>query len=158
DLELIQLLADQTAVILEAKALTDQSAQVRAREEATRLKDDFLSSAAHDLKTPLTAIVTQAQVMRRRAERNPGAPTDLVGLDRLLEQSHRLKTLVLELLDVSRLEQGSLVGEREDVDLTELARSLKEHERERWTRVDLDAEPGVVVLVDPPRFEQVLTN
>src|SRR5262249_38717022 len=37
DLELIQLLADQTAVILEAKALTDQSAQIRAREEATRL-------------------------------------------------------------------------------------------------------------------------
>src|SRR5207248_3331607 len=69
DLELIQLLADQAAVILESKALVDQSTIIRAREEAARLKEDFLSSAAHDLKTPLTGIVTQAQVLQRRAER-----------------------------------------------------------------------------------------
>src|SRR5207237_2488613 len=76
DLELIRLLADQSAVILESKALVDKAAQVRAREEAARLKEDFLSSAAHDLKTPLTGIVTQAQVLRRRAELDPAAPAD----------------------------------------------------------------------------------
>src|SRR5207244_12703351 len=113
DLELVQLLADQAAVILDSRALIDEAAHVAAREEAARLKEDFLSSAAHDLKTPLTGIVTQAQVLRRRVERDPTAPADRVGLDRLLDQSQRLKNLVLELLDVSRLEQGSLVGERE---------------------------------------------
>ncbi len=158
DLELIQLLADQTAVILESKALMDQSAQVRAREEAARLKEDFLSSAAHDLKTPLTGIVTQAQVLQRRAQRDPSAPADGVGLERLLAQSHRLKDLVLELLDVSRLEQGSLVGEREPIDLTELIRRLKLHEQERWKRVQLSAEGPVIAAVDPPRFEQVVNN
>src|SRR5262249_29290009 len=80
DLELIQLLADQTAVILDARSMMNQAAHIQAREEAARMKEDFLSSAAHDLKTPLTGIVTQAQVLRRRAERNPEAPTDLVGL------------------------------------------------------------------------------
>jgi signal transduction histidine kinase len=158
DLELIQLLADQAAVILESKALMDQSAQVRAREEAARLKEDFLSSAAHDLKTPLTGIVTQAQVLQRRALRDPNAPADRVGLDRLLEQSHRLKNLVLELLDVSRLEQGSLVGDREDVDVGQLAEALRRQERERWKRVAVETESGVVAPVDPPRFEQVITN
>jgi signal transduction histidine kinase len=158
DLELIQLLADQTAIILESRKLMDQATQVRAREEAARLKEDFLSSAAHDLKTPLTGIVTQAQVMKRRAERNPDAPTDLVGLDRLLGQSHRLKNLVLELLDVSRLEQGSLIGEREPVNLSDMLKDLLEHEPERWRRVDLCAEDNVVAEVDPPRFEQVATN
>jgi len=158
DLELIQLLADQAGVILESKALMDQSAQVRAREEAARLKEDFLSSAAHDLKTPLTGIVTQAQVMQRRAQRDPSAPADRVGLDRLLDQSHRLKDLVLELLDASRLEQGSLVGEREQVDLNEMIENLMLHERERWKRVKLSADGAVLASVDPPRFEQVITN
>ncbi|HEX6607691.1 MAG TPA: GAF domain-containing protein, partial [Chloroflexia bacterium] len=54
DLALVQLLADQAAVVLESRALIDEAARVRAREEVTRLKEDFLSAAAHDLKTPLT--------------------------------------------------------------------------------------------------------
>ena len=158
DLELIQLLADQAAVILENRTLLEEAAQVRAREEATRLKEDFLSSAAHDLKTPLTGIVTQAQVLRRRAERDPAAPADRVGLDRLLAQSHRLKSLVLELLDVSRLEHGSLLGQREDLDLTELVRTLAEREAARWQRVQLNADATVRAAVDPARLEQVMTN
>jgi signal transduction histidine kinase len=158
DLELIQLLADQAAVALENRALIDESARVRAREEAARLKEDFLSSAAHDLKTPLTAVVTQAQVLHRRAERDPLAPTDRVGLDRLLDQSYRLKNLVLELLDVSRLEHGGLIGERQVVDLSELVRGLAGQERARWKRVAVDAEEPVLALLDPARFEQVVTN
>jgi signal transduction histidine kinase/FtsH-binding integral membrane protein len=158
DLELIQLLADQAAVALENRELIDEAAQVRAREEATRLKEDFLSSAAHDLKTPLTGIVTQAQLLRRRAERDPSAPPDRVGLDRLLEQSHRLKNLVLELLDVSRLEHGSLVGERQEADLAGLVRSLARQEQARWKRVRVQADEPVRAAVDVPRFEQVITN
>jgi signal transduction histidine kinase len=158
DLELIQLLADQAAVALENRELIDEAAQVRAREEATRLKEDFLSSAAHDLKTPLTGIVTQAQLLRRRAERDPSAPPDRIGLDRLLEQSHRLKNLVLELLDVSRLEHGSLVGERQEVDLAGLVRSLARQDQARWQRVRVRADQPVHASVDVPRFEQVITN
>jgi len=158
DLELIQVLADQCAVILESKMLIDNSARVRAREESARLKEDFLSSAAHDLKTPLTSIVTQAQVLRRRAERDPTAPADRIGLDRLLQQSDRLKNLVLELLDVSRLEQGSLIGEREEVDLTELVNTLAQHDAVGWKRVQIETPRPVPASVDPPRFEQVVTN
>jgi signal transduction histidine kinase len=158
DLELIQLLADQAAVALENRALIDEGAHVRAREEATRLKEDFLSSAAHDLKTPLTGIVTQAQVLRRRAERDPAAPADRVGLDRLLEQSHRLKSLVLELLDVSRLEHGSLIGERREADLAAVVRGLARQNAVLWDRVQLHAEEPVLASVDVLRFEQVVAN
>ena len=158
DLELIQLLADQAAVALENRALIEEAAQVRAREEATRLKDDFLSSAAHDLKTPLTGIVTQAQLLRRRAERDPTAPPDLVGLERLLQQSHRLKALVLELLDVSRLEHGSLIGERQEIDLAGLFRAMARQHAAEWQRVRLQAEEPVIASVDVARFEQVVSN
>src|SRR5204862_6643022 len=65
DIELAKLLADQAAVILESRALIDHAARVRAREEATRLKEDFLSAAAHDLKTPLTTVDAQAEFLER---------------------------------------------------------------------------------------------
>lgn len=159
DLELLQLLADQAAVILESRTLIDAAARVRAREEATRLKDDFLSSAAHDLKTPLTGLVTQAQLLRRRAARNPDAPVDPVGLDRIVEQSLRLRDLVLELLDVSRLEHGSLLGEREVLDLAALTAQVIEHQGAQWSRVEVERDADEIPInVDGPRFEQVVTN
>src|SRR5207248_3527151 len=86
DLELVQLLADQAAVILESRALIDQAARVRAREEVARMKEDFLSAAAHDLKTPLTTLVAQAQMLERRAQRNPNAPADVVGIQKVVRE------------------------------------------------------------------------
>jgi len=158
DLALVQLLARQAAVILESRALIDEAAQVRAREEATRLKDDFLSAAAHDLKTPLTTLVAQTQLMELRAARTPQAPPDLGGIQRLVAESGRLKQLVLELLDASRVEQGQLVEVRETVDLTELVREICDrHTTERYQCL-LDAQPGIFGELDRIRVGQVVEN
>lgn len=159
DLELVQLLADQSAIVLESRGLIEEASRVRAREEAARLKEDFLSSAAHDLKTPLTGLLTQAQLLERRAQRSPNDPVDRVGLARLVQQSRRLRDLVLELLDVSRLERGTLIGEREALDLGVLLRTMIEREPD-WGRVQLDliGDAPLIVSVDLVRFEQVITN
>ncbi|HEX8968595.1 MAG TPA: ATP-binding protein, partial [Chloroflexota bacterium] len=90
--------------------------------------------------------------------RDPAAPADRVGLVRLVDQSQRLKRLVLELLDASRLEQGSLVADCEPLDLTGLCHTLARQEATRWQRVQLDAHEPVVAEVDPPRIGQVITN
>ena len=124
DLALLQLLADQAAVILESRTLLDEATRVRAREEATRLREDFLSAAAHDLKTPLTTLIGKAQLMERLALRNPSAPADLAGLQLLVREGQRLRQIVLELLDAARAEQGRLVGERAPVDLVALAEEV----------------------------------
>jgi signal transduction histidine kinase len=116
DLELLQLLADQAAVILESRKLIDQAAEVRAREEATRLKDDFLSAAAHDLKTPLTSLVGHAQLLARQASRNDGR-VEPRSLEIIQAQSARLRSLVDELLDANRVERGLLADQREPGDL-----------------------------------------
>ena len=158
DLELVQLLADQAAVILESRSLIDEAARVRAREQATRLKDDFLSAAAHDLKTPLTTLVAQAQFLERRAEQEPSAPADLGGIRRIVKEARRLSTLVTELLDASRLERGGLVGEREPVDLVELAREVTSREAYRSHRVTLRAAGPVVGEYDGRRIGQVIEN
>ncbi len=158
DLELTQLFADQAAVILESRALIDEATRVRAHEDAARLKEDFLSAAAHDLKTPLTTLVAQAQFLERRARTNPDAPADLPGIQRIVREAKRLSALVMELLDASRLEQGQLLGDREPLDLVALAREVAGREAYRTHCVTVAAENPVVGTYDPQRIAQVLEN
>lgn len=158
DLRLVQLLADQGAVILESRALIDEAARVRAREEATRLKDDFLSAAAHDLKTPLTALIASAQLLERRALRRPEAPPDLVTIRRIVGESIRLRGIVVELLDAAQTEQGQLLGRREPTDLAAIAREVAaRHTSERHQIVVEGTEP-LVGNYDAPRIMQLLDN
>lgn len=158
DLHLVGLLATQAAVILESRALIDEAARVQAHEESTRLKDDFLSAAAHDLKTPLTTMVAQAQLLQHRARRHPTAPADLAGIECLVSESQRLKRLVLELLDVSRVEQGKLVGQKESVDLVLVARQASERHTKPPHRFLLEAPEKLVDQYDGTRIAQLLDN
>jgi signal transduction histidine kinase len=158
DLVLGQLLADQAAVILESRALIDEAARVRAREEAVRLKDDFLSAAAHDLKTPLTTLLGQAQLLERRALRDPHAPADLEGIRRIIRESRRLNTLVLELLDAARLERGTLLGPREPVDLVAVAQEVCERHTSARHPCVVEAGGPVIGRWDPLRVSQVVEN
>lgn len=158
DLALIALLADQAAVILESRALIDEATRVQALEQATRLKEDFLSAAAHDLKTPLTTIITRAQLMRRRAQRDPVAPADLGSIESLLREGQRLKRLVLDLLDATRVEQGRLVGPRELMDLAIMAREVCVRHATDQHPCAVEAPGPVVSFYDPQRIEQLLDN
>ena len=157
DIELAGLLADQAAVVLESRALIDHATRVRAREEATRLKEDFLSAAAHDLKTPLTTVVAQAEFLERRATRDPNAPADLAGIRRVVRESKRLAGLVGDLLDATRLEQGRLVGEREPVDIATLAQEVCGRDAGDQT-CQVEASAPVVGVYDRRRIEQLIQN
>jgi len=158
DGELSQLLADQAAVILESRALIDHAAKVRAREEATRLKEDFLSAAAHDLKTPLTTVVAQAQFLERKAMRDPSAPSDLLGLQRIVREGQRLAALVTDLLDAARMEQGRLVSDREPVDLGALVSEVCSRQHASPHECELDVRGAIVGNYDRKRIEQLLDN
>lgn len=158
DLRLVQLLADQGAVILESRALIDEAARVRAREEATRLKDDFLSVAAHDLKTPLTTLLASAQLMERRALRRPEAPPDLGSIRRIVGESIRLRGIVVELLDAARTEQGRLIGRREPTDLTEVAREVGARHTSGRHHVAVETPGPIVGVYDRLRIAQLLDN
>ena len=158
DGELAQLLADQAAVILESRALIDHAAKVRAREEATRLKEDFLSAAAHDLKTPLTTVVAQAQFLERKAVRDPSAPSDLQGLQRIVREGQRLAALVTDLLDAARMEQGRLISDREPVDLGALVTEVVSRQDASPQPTELDVRGAIVGNYDRRRIEQLIEN
>lgn len=158
DLQLTQLLADQAAVVLGSQALIEEEARVRALEESTRLKDDFLSAAAHDLKTPLTTILIQAEMLERRARRNPQAPADLLGIQRLVHEARRLSSIVMELLDVSRLEARRGLVARETVDLAELVREAAGRGQSEHHTMVVDTPGPIRGNLDPGRLRQVIEN
>jgi signal transduction histidine kinase len=159
DLWLLELVASQVALLLEARALTTHAGELRAREEATRLKEEFLSAAAHDLRTPLTVVLGQAELMERRARRNPGAPVDATGLSRIVREARRLRDLVAELLDAQRLEDGRAVLDRAPADLREVIEAVRERHAAngRGVGVRTPAQP-LTSAIDRPRLEQVLDN
>lgn len=124
DLALLRLMADQTGVILESRDLVEEETRLRAREEALKLRNDFLSSVAHDLKTPLTALVMQSQLLERRARRSPDAPADTEGLHQIIVQTHRLRSFVEDLLDVQRSEDQGIALTYESCDIRSLIREI----------------------------------
>lgn len=159
DLWLLELLADQTAVLLEARSMTTHVSELRAREEAARLKEEFLSAAAHDLRTPLTVVLGQAELIERRLLRDPEARIDAVGISRMAREARRLRDLVSELLDAQRLDQGLVVLEMEPADLRAVVGAVRERHLEHGVPLALlEPDEPVVASVDRPRIEQVIEN
>jgi signal transduction histidine kinase/membrane protein YdbS with pleckstrin-like domain len=159
DLWLVQLLADQAAVILEARRMAREASDLRGREESTTLKEEFLSAAAHDLRTPLTVLLGQAELIERRLQRDPEAPVDAAGITRIVRESRRLRDLVSQLLDAQRLEDVGPGEDQEPVDVREVALSCLDRftTDERPIVADLGSEP-LPVRIERMRLEQVLDN
>jgi signal transduction histidine kinase len=91
---------------------------VTGRREVERLKDEVLSIASHDLKTPATVIKLRAQLLRRKVTAKTATLEEVgAGLDTVIQQADRIVGLLKLLLDFSRLEAGRFVLERGPVDL-----------------------------------------
>ncbi|MEO8431863.1 MAG: ATP-binding protein [Acidobacteriota bacterium] len=93
---------------------------------AIRVRDEFLSVASHELKTPVTTLQLQIQSLLRRLGAEPELPEDelamrLTGAER---QVDRLTQLINELLDISRITGGRLDLQIEDVDLAAVVREV----------------------------------
>jgi PAS domain S-box-containing protein len=140
---------------------------VRQLEDGIRTRDDFISIAAHELKTPVTPLRLQTTWLLRLCRQGAigrEVPTDrlqraLEGIDR---SSSRLESLVTTLLDVSRLSVGKVQLERQRVDLEELieevaARLAPEADRV-GSRVEVSVTSAAAGQWDRDRLEQAATN
>ncbi len=159
DLWLIELFADHVAVLLEARDLARQAGLLEAREEAARLKEEFLSAAAHDLRTPLTVVLGQAELLERRVASDPSRPVDAAGVARLANEARRLRDLVSEMLDAQRLEQGGIIMDRRLADLRDVVEAigLRHGDDAAAVEVRAPADP-VPASVDMTRIQQVIDN
>jgi signal transduction histidine kinase len=158
DLAYVHLLADQAAVVLESRALIDEATRVRAQEEATRMKEDFISAAAHDLRTPLTTLLGQAEILERKFRDDPERKLEHTGVSRMVRTSTQLADLVQDLLEAARLEQGRVELHAESTDLASLAIEVAAHQANADDRLTVEASEPVVADVDATRIRQVLRN
>jgi PAS domain S-box-containing protein len=156
-------LASQCAQALERARLYDAEHQARARAEAAvRMREQFLSIAAHELKTPLTSLLGYAQLFQRRSQRAGSlAEADQRALSVIVAQAARLNRMVAALLDIARIESGQLSINREPLDLCELARRLvaEAHEQTEEHPIEITCTPEQMLIEgDDLRLEQVLQN
>lgn len=135
-------------------------------QKAIRFRDEFLSIASHELKTPITSMKLQLQLARRQTSPEENIVPSAHRLARLLSvsttQVDRLNALVDELLDVSRIQSGKLMLEFAQEDLVSIVRgvleNLDESLRSAGCAVDLTSSGPVFVYCDRFRVEQVVTN
>ncbi len=163
ELALMQAVCDQVGMAMERILLISE---LRQREEEARravhMRDEFLSVAAHELKTPMTSLRGFAQVLIRQFEKGKGFDEDRLyqALKVIDLQSEKLAHLVSQLLDVARIEGGRLMLQREKVEIGELARSVAEDVLAESSRHDLvlRVREPIWTLADPLRLRQVLRN
>ena len=121
-------------------------------------KDEFLSIASHELKTPLTSLKGLTQLTRRRLER-ANLPIE-THLGRMEQSIVRMERLINDLLDVSRLESGKMALTLDRCDTTALCEQVADEQTaatEREIVLDVPEAP-VIAMLDADRIHQVLTN
>ncbi|MGQ9681642.1 MAG: sensor histidine kinase [Anaerolineae bacterium] len=124
-----------------------------------RLRDEFLSTAAHELKTPVTTIKGYAQLLLQSVAEHAD-PRERAALAVINRQSDRLTRLVQDLLEFSRLRLSALALRREVFDLRQLAvESIEEFQvMTQRHRLVLKSHAPVTVDADRDRIGQVMAN
>ena len=130
----------------------------RTQKELDQLKDDFISIATHELKSPMSVI--KGYISMTLEEKLPKTAKDMLTI--ALDQTDRLARLVHDLLDVSRLEQGKTKFSISNFDLPTIIDQIVNVYQSKATdkKLTLEYAHGDVsaVTADPDRAQEVFTN
>jgi signal transduction histidine kinase len=160
DLPMALELARKASVALENAKLFEEA------REAVQARDEFLSIASHELKTPITAMKLRTELALRRMQINDPETRQedffknfLCSTNRQLDQ---LTSLVDTMLDISRIVHGKLTLEKKPVNLATLIRDILERSEDQFhssgSRYNITEKKLAVGNWDPLKIEQVLTN
>ncbi|NMO16505.1 PAS domain-containing protein [Pyxidicoccus fallax] len=131
----------------------------REAQDAIRVRDDFLSIASHELKTPLTPLSLRLATLERKLER--GEHVDPATLRHARQHLLRITGLINDLLDASRIEAGRLALHPETTRLDSLVehvlQAMEVHRGDHSIHFERPQQP-VLVRADPYRLEQVIAN
>ncbi|MFD1927392.1 histidine kinase dimerization/phospho-acceptor domain-containing protein [Sporosarcina siberiensis] len=151
-------LADHAVSLNNLREGVRSSMSEQAKSE--RLKTELITNVSHDLRTPLTSIITYTDLLKGE---NISAEERAKYVDIIDAKSQRLKTLIEDLFEVSKMASGNLELNKQRVDLTQLLQqALAEHEEEIVTsgldfRTTLP-ETALIAFVDGQRWWRVLDN
>lgn len=144
----------------ETRLLAVEQRSRRVAEDAARVREEFLSIATHELRTPVTSLSGYAQLAERAFL---GGQTDRIGsaLRSIVRQSARLSGLITQLLDASHIQSGRLDVESRPSDLSAVttetveAARLIDGDQHSW---DVQIDPAIQADVDPLRWGQAVRN
>lgn len=134
------------------------AAAVSERKHLERKKDEFISVASHELRTPLTTIKTLAQALQSRFEKlgDKDSSNYLIRID---SQMNKLTRLVLELLDIARIEEGKMILNKEKFNIVQLTQEIiDDFSQTTDQNFTLKGLKNALVTADRDRIAQVLTN
>ncbi len=134
--------------------------------DALKMRDDFISTISHELKTPLTSMKLQTQISKRNIVKRLQGAAPVEGIIRFIDQKekgiNRLNHLVEDMLDSSRINSGKLRLEKEDFVLSdavqEVLAEMAPYLAECRSTIHTDVPEGVHLYCDKFRFEQILIN
>ncbi|BBD97154.1 sensor histidine kinase KdpD [Sphingobium amiense] len=150
---LLMSLLDQASIAFDRMALEEEMLDARQVRDRDRLRSALLSSVSHDLRTPLTTIMSAAHELRR-------APTPEL-IDTVETEAGRLNRFVANLLDMARVEAGALPLKVEPTDLFDAVASAVHDTRQSLSghAVQVDILPDIpLVRVDPALLHHCLIN
>jgi signal transduction histidine kinase len=151
EVELLQLVAERVAIAIERASLHEELIQL------DQLKLNFVAIASHELRTPATSVYG---VLKTLADRDRELSDELreellqVGV----EQGERLRRLLEELLDLSRLDARAIVVDPRPIVLKAALVDVVEAALPSTDAVELDIPDDLAVVVDPLVLERVITN
>lgn len=126
-------------------------------QKADKAKRDLISNVSHDLRTPLTMISGYGEMMIDLPEEKTDENIQVI-----VDETKRLNALVNDLLDMSRLQDGRIVLQKENFDLTELLRiQLQKYDvycMQEGYNIEQELCDSVIVNADRKRIEQVINN
>jgi signal transduction histidine kinase/DNA-binding response OmpR family regulator len=123
-------------------------------------KDEFLSIASHELKTPLTSIKAYVQLLSRALKTNVN-PEVSAYIDKAQTQIYKLNELIADLLDISKIESGELKLNIKAFDIKKLIENCIETIKHNHTDCEINVvgnEDELIIFADEARIEQVLLN
>jgi signal transduction histidine kinase len=138
------------------------SMDITERVESEERKDAFIALASHELKTPITSLKMNAQLLKRRFEK-AGDSDAVERLGKMNEQLDKLTGLVRSLLDTSKIESGKLDYSFSEFPLEDLLSETVDDLQQvsdghRIVFEGLGTSDSVAILADEDRLRQVLTN
>ncbi|NOX89402.1 MAG: hybrid sensor histidine kinase/response regulator [Calditrichaeota bacterium] len=133
----------------------------RLAEEKRKVRFQFLSVLAHELKAPLSVLESYLQIMKNRTAGNELSDYDHI-IERSLIRIDGMRKLIFDLLDLTRIESGEKKRKLENIDLVEIARTsietLSELARGRGIDITLHAPQKLTMVADRSEIEIILNN
>jgi two-component system sensor histidine kinase BaeS len=133
----------------------------REREQLDRLKDEFVLTASHELRSPLTSVQGFAELLM--LERDKLTPKQLETVEIILDNCRHLGRLLNDLLDLTRSDAGRLALRREPTDpaplIEEVVRTMRAQTESANQSLTVRLEPDLPLIeVEPGRIRQILVN